>query len=494
LSKVLSQARKLVHDRRIWSWLILLVSLLGLALRVEHALTFDQVHRASDYDVHLLGVRWMEQHWRPFFHSGSVNYQVRSYPPLWYFLSALILKLHDNERLLVVLSLFGWSARHWVLWRILRQSIRHQPIAQLAALSIHALLPLSVLIDGKVNPEGMHSGIFALALYALWLVERQSQTPSGVSPVTAATFGALAGVALLAKITGGLFLVIAPAVFGVQAVRWLRRDGLAEAWQKVGLPALAAGGAWLIVAGWWSGTNLVRFKHPFPHVWDLEGPKDNPILVDPALYRRPLGWALPFEWKDYWHFPILRNTTEPRPNFWATEISGTWSDIYNRGFCRLKGEGITDRVWGGRHGFLDQHSDVWAVSLRCVDWFATMVHVGVWITAAAVVALLWCFWRHLRTSGAQGSLGLPLVPVLCTASGMWFALAHPYDNIAALNPRYLLSQVMPMAACLGFGLAQLEAASGRRQASAPLKKLALWAVLGLIAVIGCMLVYERFGV
>ena len=473
---------------------MVLVSVLGLALRVEHALTFDQVHRASDYNVHLLGVRWMQEHWRPFAQSESVNYQVRSYPPLWYFLSALILKIKDNERLLVVLSLFGWIARHVVLWLILRQAIPRQPLATLAAIAIHALLPLSVLVDGKVNPEGMHSGIFAVALFALFRIERQSQTGRGISVVTAASFGALAGVALLAKITGGLFLVIAPIVFGVQAVRWLRREGLAQAWRKVALPGLAAGAAWLIVAGWWSGPNLVKYGHPFPHVWDLLGPNDNPILTQPALYRRPLGWALPLEWKEYWRFPILRNLTDPRPNFWATEVCGTWSDIYNRGFCRLKGGGSTDRVWGGRHGFMDQESDLWAVSLRCVDWFASMVHVGVWITAAAVLALGWCFWRQFRTGGARGSLALPLVPVLCTASALWFALAHPYDNVAALNPRYLLSQVMPMSACLGFGLAELEASNSRAGAWLFLQKVALWATLALIAVIGGMLVYERFGV
>ena len=72
-----------LRDASGWTWLMIFVSLLGLSLRIEHALTFDQVHRASDYEVHLLGVRWTQQHWQAFFHSPSVNYQVRSYPPLW---------------------------------------------------------------------------------------------------------------------------------------------------------------------------------------------------------------------------------------------------------------------------------------------------------------------------------------------------------------------------------------------------------------------------
>lgn len=477
----------------IWTWLMLLVSALGLALRVEHAMTFDQVHRASDYDVHLLGVEWMEHRWRPFFHSPSVNYQVRSYPPLWYFLSALLLKVVDNQRILVTLSLAGWILRHAVLWLIVRQALPWQRLSQLAALAIHAVLPLSVLIDGKVNPEGLHSGLFALALYTLWRVEQQGRTPAGISTTTAAAFGLIAGVALLAKITGGLLVVIGIVIFAWQALCWLRSRGLRATWQMMARPALAAGLGWSLTAGWWSGTNLIRFGHPFPHVWDLEGAGNNPILAEPVFYRRPLGWALPFEWRGYWEFPILRTTTEPRPNFWATEISGTWSDIYNRGFCRLQGGEITDAVWGGRHGALNQHSDAWNVTERCGEWFSTMLHVGVWITAAAVLALLWCFREQFRSWGMRASLALPIVPVLCTASAMYFALAYPYDHTGVLNPRYLLSQVMPMCACLGLALGAIESHAQRPGRLAALMKALPRVVLGLITVIGFMVVYERFG-
>lgn len=477
-----------------WGWLMLAVALLGLALRVEHAWTFDQAHRASDYTGHLPGVRWMQEYWRPFFHDPSVNYGVRSYPPLWYFLSALLLEIHDNERLLVVLSLLGFLARHAVLWLILREAIPSRPLARLGALSMHALLPLSVLVDGKVNPESFHSGLFAMALYALWRVERAGQSPLGASVASAAAFGALAGLALLAKITGAMLVVLGAAVFASQALLWLRRDGVRATWRKVGRPALVAAGMWLAVAGWWSGTNLVQRGHPFPHVWDLETARETPTLATPAMYRRPLGWALPFEWRDYWRFPMLRSTSEPRPNFWATEISGTWGDVYNRGFCRLAGGATSDRAWGARNGFLAQpQPEAWAVTLRCIDWFAAMLHVGVWLTGLSVLALAWCGWQHLRSWGARGSLALPLAPVLCTASGMWFALAYPYDHIAALNPRYLLSQVMPMCACLGFGLAKAEGLATATGGVARAARCALWLALGLIGLSGAMLTYQRLG-
>jgi hypothetical protein len=485
--------RRLLARDAIWGWLLLAVSLLGFGLRVEHALTFDHVHRASDYNVHLLGVRWMQENWEPFYHSRSVNDQVRSYPPLWYFLSALILELHDNERLLVVLSVSGWVMRQAVLWLLLRRAIPHHPLSRLIALSIHALLPLSVLVDGKINPEGLHSGIFAVALYLLWRVERQSQTPTGVSLVTAGAFGAVAGLALLAKITGGMLVPIAAAVFGLHSLRWSIRDGVRSAWQKLGVPGLIAGAGWCAVAGFWSGRNLIKFGHPFPHVWQLETPSLNLILTEPVLYRRPLGWALPFEWSDLWSVPIIRSTSSPRPNFWATEVIGTWTDIYNRGFCRLLGGPMDDGFWGGRRGHMSQGSSAWDVSQRCVEWFASMAHVGVWLSGAAVLALLWYLWRTLRSLGQRGSLALPLVPLLCTASAMSFALAYPLDDSAVLNPRYLLSQVLPMSACLGLTLAQLETEYARRGPLARLLLAVPWGLLALILVIGGMLIVERFG-
>ena len=266
------------------------------------------------------------------------------------------------------------------------------------------MLPLGVLVDGKANPEGLLSGFFALAVYFLWRMERQGVTPRGLSVTSALGFGAAAGLALITKLTGAMLLVVAAAVFGWLLIVRLRRFGLTKLWKEFVVPVCAAGVAWFVFGGWWAGTNLVRIGSPFFQVLELENPQTVPILRLPVLERRPLGWALPFDWDQYWDFPMLRTIGDPRPNFWSVEVIGTWSDIYNRGFCRLKGGTLTDRVWGARNGFMDQGSDVWMVNSRCIDWLASMAHVGVWISAAAVIAVFWCALRYLRTWGARGSL------------------------------------------------------------------------------------------
>jgi len=491
--RLLAKVREAWRRRTVWTWLLLGVTVLGFLLRIEHALTFDHLQRGSDYTVHLLGVRWMQSHWRPFFFAPSVEYQVRSYPPLWYFLSALILSIKDNERLLSILSIVGFALRQLALWLLLRAAIPHRRLSQLAAMAIHSVLPLAVLIDGKVNPESLHSGLFAVGIYALWRIERESRSVAGVRWSSALLFGGAAGLTLLTKSTGALLVVIGAAVFGFQSLRYLPRLGWRVAVRRVLVRSLAAAAAWSAIAGFWVGTNLARFHHPFPHVWDRETAATDPVLAEPLFYRRPLGWALPFEWRQYWHFPVLHSDVDPRPNFWATEITGTWSDIYTRGFCRLQGGPYTDAVWGGRDGVMSDDSDVWNVRKRCASLMASLLHVGVWLTLAAVLALGWCGWQQLRSFGVRGSLVLSGVPVLCTVSFMWFALAYPWDGSAVLNPRYLLPQAMPMSACLGLALAELETAARRRPCRSLAAKGILLATLGLIAVVAVLLIYERFG-
>jgi len=150
-------------------------------------------------------------------------------------------------------------------------------------------------------------------------------------------------------------------------------------------------------------------------------------------------------------------------------------------------------VWGGRNGFMDQGSDVWAVNSRCVEWFRSMAEVGVWISAAAVLALLLCLWRHVTTWGARSSLVLACVPLVGTGFAMHYALAWPYDHMAIVNPRYLLSQVMPMSACLALALGELEAWGTRRSRSGTIARWLVRLVFGAILLIGAMLVFERFG-
>jgi hypothetical protein len=486
--KDLTRIRTALSNPRARFWVESAIFVLGLALRVEHAVTFDGPFRGSDYGAHLQAVRWMGEHWRAFDFDPGVNGQASFYPPLWYALAALVLKLGGPEKAIAGFAVAAWVLRHWLLGRLLRSFAPGAPFSRLVALTIHAVLPLSVLIDGKVNPEGLHSGPYMLAAYFLYRIEREARSQSGVTLKTAGAFGVSAGVAVLIKATGGLLLVAAACVFGVRGLfSWVRRGWLST-WARIVRPALFSAVMWSAVAGFWCGPNLVKYHHPFP-LWDVNS-AGSPT---PALYRRPLGWALPFYWKDYWTFPIVRTPTDPLPNFWASEISGTWSDYYNRGFCRLKGGEATDRVWGGIEGFMSQGSKAWAVNERCASVFASLLHVGVWITAATVLAVFYTAYVHFRSRFRLGSLALPLLCVLSVLSGMSLALLIPLDNTAILNPRYLLPAVTPMCACFGFALGRIENGGRRSGAVAVACRLGLALAGSCVAAVAALLLYLRFG-
>ncbi len=466
---------------------------LGLWLRIEHAVTFDGPGRGADYVVHASGVRWMAEHWRAFNMDATVDYQVRAYPPLWYAVSALIMKVTHSERAIASLAVLGWMVRHYVLFRMLKEGAPGAHWASCAALSIHAVLPLSVLVDGKVNPEGLHAALFMLALYALWRMEREASASQGISIRTAATFGLFAGLALLTKATAAVLVVAGALVLAWRAARLLRSAGWATTWSRLLRGPIAGLAVWCLIVGWWCGPNLVEHGHPFPHIWELEDPEQHAELRLPLWERRPLPWFLPFEWREYLELPVVRSPQEPTPNFWAANVAGTWSDYYNRGFCRLSGGEVTDRVWGARGGALWDGTGVWDLSYRCVGVLAWLVRVGLWLSFASVIGVSYTAISHVRTACRRGSLVVPATIVLGIFFVMLFAVKFPFDGAAVVNPRYLLPQAAPISVCLGFGLARAHELAQRRGARAALAALVSGLTLFSIAAVALLVVFERFG-
>jgi hypothetical protein len=438
------------------------------------------------------GIHWTIEHMRPFFFDSSAHPQIRSYPPLWYMVSGLILHVLGSERAIALLAVAGWVLRHTLLGMILKEAAPNSKWGALGAKSIHAVLPLSVLIDGKVNPEGLHAAISTLAVYLLWRMERQARLDGSFSIATAALFGVVAALALLTKATASVLVVVCAATCVWRGLHSLRQSGWPATWRRIIRPTLAAAAAWCAVSVVWCGPNLVQFGHPFPHVWAHAPPIQNQVLQEALLYRRPLGWALPFEWREYLDFPMVRSPTDPRPNFWASQVTGTWSDYYNRGFCRLSGGGRTDRVWGGLRGFLPM-GEAWSVSSSCVAVFTRLLQVGILFSLASVISVFHVAWCHLRTKGEYGSLVLPATALTTVSFVMLFALAYPFDNAAVQNPRYLLPAVTPISSCLGITLARLESAVQNRGVAGGVAAVGIAVVFSGIAIVTLLVIYERFG-
>jgi 4-amino-4-deoxy-L-arabinose transferase-like glycosyltransferase len=462
--------------------LALAVSLIGLGLRIEHAITFDGPGRGADYAVNVHGVYWTVEHLRPFNFSRAVPDQLKYQPPAWFALGGILLKLTSSERSIAALAVVGWLIRQILLARMLWLSIPQAPTSALIALSISAFLPVSVLTDGKVNPEGLHTTLFMMAVYALWRLERelvlQRTAATGVGKLACA-FGVFAGLAVLTKATGGVLPIIL-AVLLLWRAWTVRNDSDRQlVWKGLGRIGLVAFASWSAIAGFWCYPNLVKYHHPFPHIWNF-----TVRLPTPILYRRPLGWALPFEWSQYLRFPVIYVEGEPLANFWATSIAGMWSDMYNRGFCRLKGGEMATHVFGVNWG--PTYGEKWYMPMRCVELHKHLVWIGLPVSLLASIAVIVALWRFVRSSGAEGSLVLPTAIALNVFFVMLFALVFPLDNAVVTNPRYLLPAAAPMCACLAWLLASLPG-------SYALRRTVHLIGLGVCAAIAALVIYERFG-
>jgi len=462
---------------------MVLVSLLGFILRVEHALTFDGPKRGADYNVYVEGVRWTLEHRQAFNFSPSVNYQVRYQPPGWFVVAGVVLALTKSERAIASLAVLGWALRQYLLMKLLRQTVKNR-WTQFVVLWLHSVLPLSVLIDGKVNSEGFHSTIFLVAAYALFRMERAARAQTRIGFRLAFAFGLIAGLCLLTKATSVILVVTAALVLGFRGFQLLREQGAHAAFARIFGPALVSVVVWTACVGWWCGPNLVKYHHPFPHPWDLEPATFHAGLEQPLFYRRPLGWALPVEWSSYLSFPVIQGPKHPIPNFWAYSVIGTWSDLYNRGFCRLKGGPMTDQVWGGNGGFMSGGGAIWSVSYRCIDNFSRLAWAGLPLSFFAAFGTLSSAWHGLRRCGA--TLVMPTLTLLGLFFVMLFALKYPLDDNAVLNPRYFMPIVAPMALCLGIWLDRLRPRSWQRAFVYSLTYAATFAV-------SVFLVYQRFG-
>lgn len=429
-----------------WWALALGLSLLGLALRVHLARTFDGPARGTDYAEYLRGVRWVMDHRRTF--DATVNLQHGFHTPGWYVVAALVLAWRRDERAIAAVSVGAWVVRQAALWRWCARALPGAPRSTSVALGLHAVLPVSVLMDGKVNPEGPHATVFALAALAIAGVERRLRERALRVGWPSFGAGVVSGLAVMTKATSAVLVLVAVAVLALAARRSaVSRD--AKALRDVAVAGVAFVAGWSAVAGGWCLDNALRFGNPLPHQYALKGADFVaawPELRAPLLYRRSVGWALPFD-LDWIDAPHAASVDAPRPNFWSATLGGTWSDWFNRGFCRLTGGPRLSTVWG---------IAAWAMPERCVRVDLALVRLGLGFTAAVAAAWAWLLRHTLRSDGAEGSVTALAASALPVVFTMAFAWTWSIDRMAVVKASYLLPAALPALVVLAFGLSSLE--------------------------------------
>jgi 4-amino-4-deoxy-L-arabinose transferase-like glycosyltransferase len=203
-----------------------------------------------------------ERHRLPLASDGWEMYQ----PPLYYVLGACMIGIGRSAgwitadalapKLLSAVSGLGLIIMVWLVLRLMFPDSRR---ARCAGLLLASAMPMNLYMSQYPTNEVLSAALVAAALALALRIVRDVST----SPVRWGILGAVLGLGLLTKHTAFLAVVM---VFVVLAGHVLRRHGrLCRVWSATVLTALAA---LMIVAGWLSLRNWLRFGNPFVGNWD----------------------------------------------------------------------------------------------------------------------------------------------------------------------------------------------------------------------------------
>lgn len=434
----------------------------GHLSRLQHLRTFEPDGRQSDFDNTLRAVEAVRDCHCAL--SAGDDLHNGYHGPLFYSLAAKALERwpDDGPKHIAWISLVAWLARQLVLCAGMRAVAPRAPWAMVLAAALHAALPVAAYQDAIAYNESLHATLFAVAFFALWRLEVKG--PRDVSPRDALVVGVFAGLGLLTKATSAIVPMVAAAL----GLAWVLRARVGErldALRRLALPAAMAAAGWTLTAGWWCARNLIAYRLPFPHQYDVRFDAvaaSHPAVREPLSYQRPLGWYLPFETRVLYD-PI--GPWDPN-NFWSETLAGTWADDINHGFCRLAERSASTTVY--EHPM----SDV------CVELAASLTRVGAGLTLVTALGCASLAWRDARSGGRRGSLVLPVTVGLTLALLMMFGARYPFDHHPVVKAAYALPIAAPL--CAAFGLFVAGEAPAKTPRAALARAVGVSVALGVI--------------
>lgn len=342
-----------------------------------------------------------------------------SHPPFFYYVSAALGRLlADAGPAVGMLAVRGLAsaaslgiavlaAAH--VWR--REPA--QPQRALLAGLLLLFLPVHLYMSPMLNEELLASLLVSAAVVGL---ARQlgGRAPDGRH---AAALGAVAGLALLTKLTGGVVVAAGGLAYAIDgARRGDARGGLSRA-AAFGIVALGVG-------GWYYGLNLVRHGYLYPANLDVHA----------IMFEMPPGER---GWLDFVRFPLatFRDPQLLHPDLLHSVWGGTYATLW----------------FDGHRHFLPQQGE----AVRRTGLLLTTL--GLLPTGAFVVGVGRALVRLRR---GEGAADLPFLLLIAgTLAGyVLFSLRNPW--FAAVKASYLLGLSVPFAVYAS-GELQRWAESGR---------------------------------
>jgi hypothetical protein len=397
-----------------------------------------------DAGAHLQYVAWFTEHVSLPGTTAPFNH-IAYHPPLYHFAAAALVKfgVQDVTWLSVVCGVVRlgliWLGLEWYLGRRL---------ARVAALTLAAVLPASVQIDGMVSNEAMN-GMFGAA--AMLLLPRALRAAGRRRWQLACALGLVFGLGALAKASSLVLL----AGFGVGVLLDLlaplkpfdRQTRL-----KALLPCAATVAICVAVAGWFYARNLERGHSPFATSYEINPSGMRHVAADtPLLNRRPPDFVYGWDSSVY-QWPYYPSGLQPRARFFPVALASTFVDYYNHSFSGFPPDHARDLVANGR-----------PMTARLVWLSRIAVLGGTVILLATLAAWTVCL---LRTSQRRewGLFAALLAPLLATFVALYFAVKYPYDVQGVVKGVYMQFGAPPLYAMFGVAVAWLWADRRRRLA------------------------------
>jgi len=298
-----------------WLWGMLGLALVATGMRIHNAFALPK-HWGFDANWNWEYIERLTGSWRlPAPHEGWSM----GHPPLFYYASAALARGLDGasvESIGIAIRLasaaFGLVAVAGAVWLVGRLDPGAAKRAFLAA-GLLLFLPVHVYMSAMVGEEILASSLVSLALVGV-AVDLASHPPLRPALWRMAGWGALAGLAMLTKLSGVLAIV---AVGGALLLDGLRRRQLGRAVALAASFGLVAG----TLGGWPFVRNLVSFGYLYPH--DLP--------VHERIHSMPPGDRT---LSDYLRVPASTlldpRAIEPRLVYsvWGTTYATIWYDAH----------------------------------------------------------------------------------------------------------------------------------------------------------------------
>jgi 4-amino-4-deoxy-L-arabinose transferase-like glycosyltransferase len=419
----------------------LLVLLLGFALRFS----FVTELRAS-YDLvdHQRYTDWFRDHWTlPSMRLSRLTYG----PPLYYLLAGKIRAMGQGWP-----TLIGWSAvlgtlRLALLWWALRRLLPTSTLGRVAALSLAAVLPAAVHIDGMVNNESL-SMLACWATMACWL--RFGGASDDARLRWGLATGVLLAIALLTKFSAVMLVI---AAVGAAVLEWGRR---ATPWVAGVLVAV------VLVSPYYA-RNREQTGLVFPTAFELldAGAISQQVRDTPVYARRPLTFYWQFE-PAVWERPYWSTGAG---QFWSTLVAVTYAD-YSAYHFSPRTEAPPPRGWSE------------ATLARAGRSVLGGTVIGVITAGAWLVCLVLALWRREAPWAA-----MLVVSALAIVGQLFFATKYPVDHYGVIKGTYIQFGAAPLYVCFGLAVSR-RGVLGRALAVVGLGALALVAYYTLTSRLG----------